>query len=510
MGYDRVLGWALIASAAALFLAQALPAGLCLQDDAYITLRYARNLEHGAGLVYNAGERVEGYTNFLWTVVASLPFWVGSSPESFLRWAGIGSGLLALAGTARLAFLINGRLAAGGLAAVLVAAMPWIVAESVMGLETAAFAALVTIGLARYLRERQSASRGWPASGGLLSLAALTRPEGVLVAASALLADLKGFRRQGWQQVLARWSLFAVPVGAHLAFRLAYYGEVVPNTFHAKVSGGVGTLLRGMEYGGSFLAAAFPVLLLAAGAAWLQLRRPPAWQTDARPQALWLVPLVAVLYGAYATLIGGDFKPTFRFFAVPAALACVLAATLLAEGLVARAATWRTASALLALGSVVWTLAVGQPARDFVDWRREQIPVHRAAGRFLNQAFPPHAWLATGNAGLIPYESKLPTLDMVGLCDRHIARQPAPAEPGAVAGHLKGDGDYVLARSPRIVLFQNARFSTGPLPKERVGDVLFAVSERELWNDPRFHRRYELVSTQLPGFTFNYFERRKP
>src|SRR5262245_54883150 len=37
-------------------------------DDAYISYRFARNLARGLGLVYNPGERVEGYTNFLWTV----------------------------------------------------------------------------------------------------------------------------------------------------------------------------------------------------------------------------------------------------------------------------------------------------------------------------------------------------------------------------------------------------------------------------------------------------------
>ena len=35
-------------------------------DDAYISFRYARNLAEGLGFVYNAGERIEGYTNFLW------------------------------------------------------------------------------------------------------------------------------------------------------------------------------------------------------------------------------------------------------------------------------------------------------------------------------------------------------------------------------------------------------------------------------------------------------------
>src|SRR5262245_21829379 len=40
----------------------------CLFDDAMISLRYAWNLAHGAGLVWNPGERIEGVTSFLFTV----------------------------------------------------------------------------------------------------------------------------------------------------------------------------------------------------------------------------------------------------------------------------------------------------------------------------------------------------------------------------------------------------------------------------------------------------------
>src|SRR5574341_680160 len=38
-------------------------------DDAYISFRYAQNAIRGYGLVFNPGERVEGFTNFLWTAM---------------------------------------------------------------------------------------------------------------------------------------------------------------------------------------------------------------------------------------------------------------------------------------------------------------------------------------------------------------------------------------------------------------------------------------------------------
>ena len=42
-------------------------------DDAFISFRYAENLAVGHGPVWNTGERVEGYTNFLWVLLLSLP-----------------------------------------------------------------------------------------------------------------------------------------------------------------------------------------------------------------------------------------------------------------------------------------------------------------------------------------------------------------------------------------------------------------------------------------------------
>src|SRR2546428_487360 len=54
-------------------------------DDAYISFRYADNLVHGRGLVFNVGERVEGYSNFLWTLWCALGIRLGYAPEAWAR-----------------------------------------------------------------------------------------------------------------------------------------------------------------------------------------------------------------------------------------------------------------------------------------------------------------------------------------------------------------------------------------------------------------------------------------
>ena len=58
-----------------------------LTYDAFISFRYARNLLEGHGLVWNPGERVEGYSNFLWVLeLAAIWAATGVPPEDAVWW----------------------------------------------------------------------------------------------------------------------------------------------------------------------------------------------------------------------------------------------------------------------------------------------------------------------------------------------------------------------------------------------------------------------------------------
>ena len=61
-----------------------------LLDDAFISFRYARNLLEGNGLVWNPGERVEGYSNFLWVLeLAGIWAATGVPPEEAAWWLSV-------------------------------------------------------------------------------------------------------------------------------------------------------------------------------------------------------------------------------------------------------------------------------------------------------------------------------------------------------------------------------------------------------------------------------------
>jgi arabinofuranosyltransferase len=155
-------------------------------DDAYISFRYAHNAARGQGLTFNVGERrVEGYTNFLWTVMLIPVFWLGLPVHT----ASIVLGILCALGC--LVLLIQPMAISthsrwlGIMAVLLLAADGSFALWAVGGLESPLFAFLVLSGVLAYVREMSAPQDGGliriPTSGAWFALAAMTRPEGLLV-----------------------------------------------------------------------------------------------------------------------------------------------------------------------------------------------------------------------------------------------------------------------------------------------------------------------------------------
>ena len=102
--------------------------GLCTQDDAYISFRYADNLVNGHGLVFNPGERVEGITNLLWTVLFVPVLAAGLDPAPVSKMGMVASMPWMIA---------TWRSSGGHRLVLLVAAVPGVFLEA-QGLETVA------------------------------------------------------------------------------------------------------------------------------------------------------------------------------------------------------------------------------------------------------------------------------------------------------------------------------------------------------------------------------------
>ena len=213
-----------------------------ITDDAFISFRYARNLLEGHGLVFNPGEYVEGYTNFLWVLeLAAIWGLLGIRPEDAAQWLSViytaGTIVVMLWWVARMPALRHRWLVAWMALGLVCSSATFAVWTSGGGLETRQFtffALTAVVCLSVFGQSRW----GLLAASLSLAAAALTRPEGLLLAACGV-GWFVGHRlltahRLDWRGTLALAGPFAVLIGGHFLARYRYYGEWLPNTYYAK------------------------------------------------------------------------------------------------------------------------------------------------------------------------------------------------------------------------------------------------------------------------------------
>src|SRR3990172_1439759 len=196
-----------------------------LFDDAMISMRYARNLAEGYGLVWNpGGERVEGYTNPLWVVFMAV-FHLFPIPASkmslFIQASGAAFLIANLVFVKRIARFLTGSWLAALLAVVLTAFYTPLNNWGLQGMEvsalTLATSAAVWIALLSLSRNRFT-----PWVYVLLGVSTLVRIDMavpyLIVLGFLVLADPP--RRR--QNLLWGLGLFAVFILGQTLFRLAY------------------------------------------------------------------------------------------------------------------------------------------------------------------------------------------------------------------------------------------------------------------------------------------------
>ena len=477
---------------ATLAVGLALRFGVAVQDDAFISFRYAEHLVGGHGLVYNLGERVEGYTNLSWTLFIAAGMALGIDPVATV----IAGGLLSLGGAVGATWALARRAAPAGTSAAWVLLAPLFLAidgqqglEAVEGLETLSFALLVAAGVARALDERGGEGL-WRHTGSSLifGLALLTRPEAPALVGSlhlGLLWASDDRRGQLRASVAAAVPFAAVLVGL-TAWRLAYYGQPLPNTFYAKVGGLA--VHRGLLYLVEH-AARHPVL-------WGGLAL--ALLPGGRGRALAPLAVPVGLHLAWVVAVGGDFKPTARFIAPVLPLMAVLAGEGLRRGaglLPRRAGQVAAVAAVAAV--LALALRVQLEMESHAAARRGDMEARRIVGEWLAGNTPADAVLAIHSAGVIPYYAQRRTIDMWGLTDPHIARAAAEGFGDGMAGHERTDPAYVFSQDPDLYLPEDHVFALKPW-----------TLEPEPGFPADFTERYRAVSLKVEGRWLNCWVKR--
>jgi hypothetical protein len=201
-------------------------------DDAFITFRYARNFAAGDGLVFNIGERVEGYTNFLWLILLSLFIKFGLDPVVAAKMLGIIFAFLAILMLWSISrILLRDRPWLKNIPLLLLAASPSYAIYAVSGLETMLFCFLLLLAFRLFIYEEANINRiqiSWAA----LFLLTLTRPEGFLF--FVLFALLKFLPGKDFKRLLICSIPYLILLVLYLGWKIYYFGEVCRTLFMQK------------------------------------------------------------------------------------------------------------------------------------------------------------------------------------------------------------------------------------------------------------------------------------
>ena len=503
--YRAMKKWIVFGALALLLIANALwfyqAIGWDAVDDAYISYVYAQNALRGYGLTFNPSERVEGFSNFLWTGMM-LPIVGGGFDVGRVSSAlGVAFGIGTLALAMRFPKWLGVAPIIGWMAALFLAVDGSFALWSVSGLETPMMAFLLTLGAFLYLKENFQ-SKIIPLSGIIFALAAMTRPEAAAVFGLTA-AHQFAWRVLDQRKIFTRSDLIRIAsfIGIFVPYwliRWRYYHSLLPNSFYAKVSvgGPMAQILRGWEHVQQFVGVHLGWLILVpAGIALIVMCVRYArekrletrdWRLEETRRAFFgftYFAAVIIFYGAYIIYVGGDwsvgrfFVPFLAFAYLMIAAGVYWAVEFVAAGVRREEEDARSESKIenrkskiaryvcgaiaIVLASALWfSSAYNGEYKIFIGGFDAALATNAriTAGKWLKQNVPAGTWIAVDAAGQVPYFSELPTIDMFGINDLHIGRMAVANLGSGTPGHEKFDLGYIIARAPKYVVIYGTLF----------------------------------------------------
>jgi len=485
-----------------------------LCDDAYISFRYVQNALLGRGLVFNPGEHVEGYTNFLWVAQLYVLGLAGIGPEN----GSLVLSLLYTIGTLLLTVLLVREMCfrrhwwwAAPVALALLASNRSFAIWTTGGLETRCntfFIMLGVLGTIRTVRGMNGYAAGIIGWTG----ACLTRPDSLMLFVLSVLL-LLAMRTRPYRIILGSLPTIAV-VLLHVLWRRWYYDDWLPNTYYAKVGDpwwdmGVAYLASAaVEYSlwfplglavwgmvragkrGTGAATGFIIVLMGAQAVYLA--RIGGDHFEYRPlDFFW--PVLSVTTTAALTRIAYRLAPQWRIPVCTATMAIVIlyscaipAMSRIAERDIKtrREATLRSIELTRKNGGLPARLPAMQMLMHAWNRLTKETIAHGVGVRYfehrINAEFllahyvpfkglrrqglvPADATAKAGAVGIMAFYTDIPIVDLYGLTDRTIARTPRPTgSPRIMAHEREPPAGYIEKRGVNFEGF----FLSSVLPGE--------------------------------------------
>ncbi|HET6511750.1 MAG TPA: hypothetical protein VFH43_06130 [Candidatus Kapabacteria bacterium] len=463
-------------------------------DDVFITLRVAQNAADGLGLVYNAGEWVEGYSNFLWTVmIAGIAKVAGTSyAEPYtLMWVAKGLSFVAGLGTLFLVYRVaklRMRSAFFSLLTVLAligtgSFVLWMCG----GLEGTFYAMLLTATILLLEKYRQTTDTKYFAYLGVaLFLASITRPEVLMHSGAMLLVILFSVAKQDRKALIIKTLIpYGVLMAAFFAWRWFTYNDLLPNTFYAKTTGGLKSYVLGIKYllaGMIFIAGPF---ILA-----IPLTIARGIKSDITVRASLALIASTAFFVSYSS---GDWMAGFRFI-MPLAPILMLFGMEAIKSIAGKIdLSNRAAMTSLALVTVIILSGMVFAARQMVRGSIQTMPTgysqitghsvgwHEEIGNWFKHNTDGKRTIATGEAGMIAYlNPNMRVIDLYGLLDHYIAHTKKKKLPL--------DANYLFNQKPDyILLYGSGAAATVVSFSHNSSDFPSVVA-----TSPRFAQEYQL------------------
>ncbi len=466
-----------IGLAVALLLALVLiwPVRGYLTDDTFIHLQYARNLAAGRGFVFNPGEHVYGSTSPLWVALLADAIWLGFDGVRAAHALGLVATLASVVLFHRLMRNSLRMPELRALATVTWAAHAWMIRWSLSGMETPLAVALVLAGFVAFTDGQQWGAH--PARTGVLwALAALTRPEGVvLLGLWGLFLVIDTDSREGVRRLLAGSLAAGVVYGGWLLFARLYFGTFWPNTLAAKTAGTpallafVEALVRQVQVVAAtdaVLAGALAGALFFGGRRMLPRRRQAQrllpWVWIATLPALYIMRGVPVLSRYLVPILPVlawlSWRAVERWWAgEEPAPESRPGAALLGRGLAGRA---------LVQNLLWYQVAVVPQVRTFTAGIRQSLVPW---GKWFAHNTGPDVTIAAPDIGALGYYSHRRVLDLAGLVTPAMVPVLQREQPEDVAANLSFEpvdrAEFVVDRAPRPYdLLARSRFAPALQP----------------------------------------------
>lgn len=441
-------------------------------DDSFIYYRYIDNFAAGQGLVYNIGERHEGYSSFIWLlIVGSVKILTGINSIALAKVLGIGFFSLALvcltAAVAAEADRHNGHYEFGVLAGAVLVLFVFLIPSATLwalgGLENG----LWSLVLMAYVI---CVARGWTfPSCVAMCVLSITRVEGIAFAALPIaLGVVESFwaRREegGFGPALkshfvyerqkfyvAFYGSLLVFVGAMTLFRLSYFDQLLPATFHLKKPAGLFTsIAKGWIYLKFFVvsnpafATAFAIAVV--GGIWIKSR------------LFFAALLVVTAQFLFVLWVGGDWMAHARFLSafIPLMALTIGIAWLWALSL---SRSFGIVATVALLGLLCATLPTTVPAYIHAAKFKGHglsLELNKKIGLLLNGTTTKDGVIAVGDAGVIPYYAQRSIIDLHGLMDKHLLHYIGDFTNNV---HADIDADYVFSKKPAwVILIGNSSY----------------------------------------------------